>query len=43
MMIHKIKIKNMFQDIKNENVKIIKKIDEIMHLRLQMKKPKMTH
>ena len=31
MIIHEIKIKNIFQDIKNKKTKIIKKVDEIMH------------
>ena len=30
----------MFQDIKNEEIKIIKKIDEIMHSKLQIKNVK---
>ena len=34
IIIHKIKIKNMFQNIKNENAKVIEKINEIMHLKL---------
>ena len=34
MIIHKIKVKNMFQNIKNKKTKTMKKIDEIMHLRL---------
>ena len=34
IIIHEIKIKNMFQDIKNEKAKMRKKIDEIMHLKL---------
>ena len=37
IIIHKIKIKNMFQNIKNEKVKMMKKINKIMHLKLQMK------
>ena len=40
MMIHKIKIKSMFQNIKNEDAKVIKKIDEIMHSKLQIKSVK---
>ena len=40
MMIHEIKIKNMFQDIKNENAETIKKADEIMHSELQIKSVK---
>ena len=40
VMIHEVKIKNMFQDIKNENAKVIEKIDEIMHSRLQIKNVK---
>ena len=31
MMIHEIKIKNMPQDIKNDEAKVMKKVDEIMH------------
>ena len=34
MMIHKTKIKTMFQNIKNESAKVIKKIDKIMHSEL---------
>ena len=40
MMIHEIKIKSMFQNIKNEDAKVIKKIDEIMHSKLQIKSVK---
>ena len=40
MMIHEIKIKNIFQNIKNENAKVIKKIDEIIHSKLQIKNVK---
>ena len=40
MMIHEIKVKSMFQNIKNENAKVIKKIDEIMHSKLQIKSVK---
>ena len=40
IMIHEIKVKNMFQNIKNENAKVIKKIDEIMHSKLQIKSVK---
>ena len=34
MIIHKIKVKNMFQNIKNEEAKMMKKINKIMHLKL---------
>ena len=34
MIIYEIKIKNRLQDIKNEETKIMKKINEIMHSRL---------
>ena len=34
MMIHKIKIKSMFQNIKNKGAKIIEKADKIMHSKL---------
>ena len=34
IIIYKIKIKNIFQNVKNKEAKIIKKIDEIMHLKL---------
>ena len=37
MIIHEIKVKNMSQNIKNEKTKMIKKIDEIMHSKLQIK------
>ena len=40
MMIHEIKVKSMSQNIKNENAKIIEKIDEIMHSKLQIKSVK---
>ena len=40
MMIHEIKVKNMFQNIKKEETKMMKKIDEIMHSRLQIKNVK---
>ena len=34
IIIHEIKVKNMFQDIKNEEIKMMKKINEVMHLKL---------
>ena len=40
MMIHKIKIKSMFQDIKNDETKMMKKVDEIMHSKLQIENVK---
>ena len=40
MMIHEIKVKNMLQDIKNDETKMIKKVDEIMHSKLQIKSVK---
>ena len=40
IIIHKIKIKNIFQNIKNEDAKVIEKIDEIMHSKLQIKNVK---
>ena len=40
MMIHEIKVKNMSQNIKNDETKMMKKVDEIMHLKLQIKSAK---
>ena len=40
IIIHEIKVKNMFQNIKNNETKMMKKIDEIMHSRLQIKSVK---
>ena len=40
MMIHKVKVKNMLQDIKNDGTKMMKKVDEIMHSKLQIKSVK---
>ena len=34
IIIHEIKVKNMFQNIKNKKTKMMKKIDEIMHSKL---------
>ena len=40
MIIHEIKIKSMFQDIKKKETKMMKKINEIMHSRLQIENVK---
>ena len=40
IMIHKVKVKNMFLNVKNEETKTIKKVDVIMHSELQMKEMK---
>ena len=40
MIIYEIKVKNMFQDIKNEETKMMKKISEIMHSKLYVKNVK---
>ena len=40
VIIHEIKIKNMFSDIKNEKTKIMRKINDIMHSELQIKEVK---
>ena len=40
MIIHEIKVKSMSQDIKKKRTKTIKKVDEIMHLKLQIKSVK---
>ena len=40
MIIDEIRIKNMLQDIKKKKAKMMKKIDEIMHSRLQIKSVK---
>ena len=40
IIIHKVKIKSMFQNIKKEKAKMMKKIDEIMHSKLQVKNVK---
>ena len=40
MIIHEIKVKNMFQNIENEKAKMMKKIDEIMHPKLQVENVK---
>ena len=34
MMIHEIKVKSMLQNIKNDEAKMMKKVDEVMHPRL---------
>ena len=40
IVIYKVKIKSIFSDIKNERAKVIKKINNIMHSELQIKKMK---
>ena len=40
MIIHEIRIKNIFQNIKKKRMKMMKKIDEIMHSKLQIKNVK---
>ena len=40
VIIHEMKIKNMLLNIKNEKTKMMKKIDNIMHSELQIKKMK---
>ena len=40
IIIHEIKVKSMFQNIKKEKAKMMKKIDEIMHSKLQVKNVK---
>ena len=40
IIIHEIKIKNMFKNIKKEKTKMMKKTDEIMHSKLQIKSVK---
>ena len=40
MIIYKIKIKNIFQNIKNEKAKIMQKVSKIMHSKLQIRNVK---
>ena len=40
VIIHEMKVKNMFLDIKNEKAKVMKKVNNIMHSELQIKKMK---
>ena len=40
MIIYKIKIKNIFSNIKNEKTKMMKKTDDIIYSKLQIKKMK---
>ena len=40
VIIHDMKVKSMFSNIKNEKTKMIKKTDDIMHSKLQIKEVK---
>ena len=40
VVIYEVKIKNIFSNIKNKKVKVIEKTDNIIHLKLQIKKIK---
>ena len=40
MMIHEIRVKSMFQDIKNDEAKVMKKVGEVMHPKLQIESVK---